>query len=74
MIYNRLMAGSVSHSREEETLESKVRWFRSLTLEQRMDYLVMMTELVLENNPHIADVKNAELPKGRVLILERPRS
>jgi hypothetical protein len=28
---------SVSHSRDQETLEAKTRWFKSLSLNERMD-------------------------------------
>ena len=66
------MKPSVSHDRAEESLAAKVRWFQSLSLEERMDYLVMMTDLILENNPGILEVKNAELPKGCVRIVRRP--
>ena len=45
------MIPSLSHDREQETLEAKARWLQSLTLTERMDYLCMLTDLVLENNP-----------------------
>jgi len=70
------MRASVSHDRREETLEAKVRWFRSLTLEERMDYLVMMTDLILQNNPSAlakAAQDNVESPQKRIRIVERPR-
>jgi hypothetical protein len=67
--------GSVSHDRAEETLQAKARWFRSLTLEERMDYLVMMTDLILQNNPSAlakAAKDDAASPQKRIRVVERP--
>jgi len=47
--------GSVSHDRREETIEAKVRWFRSLPLADRMDLLCAFTDLALSVNPALAD-------------------
>lgn len=69
------MRGSVSHDRAEETLQAKARWFRSLTLEERMDYLVMMTDLILQNNPSAlakAAKDDAASTQKRIRIVERP--
>jgi len=63
----------VSHDREEESFRAKVRWFQSLTLEERMDWLCEMTSLILENNPQIAEQKHARSPSDRVQVLELPR-
>jgi hypothetical protein len=66
---------SVSHDRAEETLQAKARWFRSLTLEERMDYLVMMTDLILQNNPSAlakAAKDDAASPQKRIRVVERP--
>jgi hypothetical protein len=51
---------SVSYGREEESLQAKTRWFKSLTLESRMDLLCSFTDLVLEQNPKISDKKDAQ--------------
>lgn len=63
------MKTSISHSREAETPEAKARWFRSLSVEERMDYLCAITGLVLENNPRIPDRKHAQPTSGRVRVL-----
>lgn len=61
---------TVSHDRAQETPEAKARWFRSLPLAERMDYLCAMTDLILENNPQVAEAKNhAEPVAGRVHVL-----
>jgi hypothetical protein len=63
------MIATVSHDRNEETIEAKTLWFRSLTLEERMEMLCTFTELLLAANPTIAEKRNAELIKGRVRVL-----
>lgn len=64
---------SVTHNFQEETLESKARWFQSLPLSERMEMLCMFTDLVLDNNPLIAERKDDKPPAGRVRVLEPPR-
>jgi hypothetical protein len=63
------MKTAVSHDRNEETIEAKTLWFRSLTLEERMEMLCAFTELLLAANPKVAEKKDAELIKGRVRVL-----
>jgi hypothetical protein len=63
------MNATVSHDRNEETIEAKTLWFRSLTLEERMEMLCTFTELLLAANPTIVEKKDAELIKGRVRVL-----
>lgn len=65
-------AFGISHSREDESLEGKARWFQSLSLQERMDYLCEITELVLQNNPGIVEAKDAPAASGRVRVLELP--
>ncbi len=70
------MKVSVSHDRAEESLQAKARWFQSLSLKERMAYLVMMTDFILQNNPHIIAAKDrqdhAKYAKRRVRVVERP--
>ena len=69
------MNSHISHDRREETPEAKARWFQSLSLEERMDYLSEITDLILENNPQIIQAKGvtyAHTPPSRVRVLERP--
>lgn len=63
------MEQSISHLREDETIEAKARWFQSLTLEERMDMLCAFTEFLLSTNPEIAEKKNAQPIEGRFLVL-----
>lgn len=63
---------SISHSRHEETPEAKVIWFRSLTIEERIEYLDFITDMVLENNPDMMKKKHVEPISGRILVLTAP--
>jgi hypothetical protein len=61
----------VSHSRQDETIDAKARWFQSLSLQERMDLLCSFTDLILEINPKIAEQKHAQPVKGRVLVVSK---
>jgi hypothetical protein len=65
------MKKAVSHDRKEESIEAKVRWFRSLPLSERMEMLCSFIDLALEVNPGLADKKDAQQTKGRVQILSK---
>ena len=45
------MIPKISHNREDESIEAKAKWFRELSLEERMELLCFYTNLILENNP-----------------------
>lgn len=47
------MKKEVSHSLEDETIEAKTRWFKSLSISERMDMLCFFTDMILDNNPKI---------------------
>jgi len=59
----------ISHDINDESIEAKVRWFRSLPLSERMEILCNYTDLALELNPDLAGKKDAQPAKGRVRIL-----
>lgn len=67
-----MMLPTISHDREQETPEAKARWFQSLSLEERMDYLCFLTDLILENNPGVMQAKNAPPTTERIRILTAP--
>jgi len=60
----------ITHDREEETIESKVLWLRSLTLAERMDMLCAFTELLLMTNSKILEQCNAQPIEGCVPALQ----
>ena len=59
----------ISHSPKDETIEAKVRWFRSLSLSERMNLLCSFTDLALDINPQLSDKKHAEQTEGRIQII-----
>lgn len=59
----------ISHDRNDETIESKALWFRSLSLSERMDVFCAFTDMALELNPQLPDKKHAQPIKGSVQIL-----
>ena len=63
------MNSKISHDRNDETIEAKAKWFRSLSLSERMDMLCTYTDLALELNPQLPDKKYAQQTKGRIRIL-----
>ena len=63
--------GTISHDRQEETIEAKARWFQSLSLSERMDLLCFYTDLILSKNPDIAEKKYAQPVAGRVRVLSK---
>lgn len=65
------MFETISHDKEEETPESKAHWFQSLSLSERMDMLCFLTDLVLENNPMIAERKGDQPFAGRIRVLSK---
>lgn len=68
------MIPSISHNRQDETLEAKARWFQSLSLVERMDLLCSFTDLILINNPKILDLKNVEPTWGSFRIVSQTPS
>jgi hypothetical protein len=39
----------ISHDRNDETIEAKVKWFRTLSLSERMDMLCAYTDFALDS-------------------------
>ncbi|HMP75996.1 MAG TPA: hypothetical protein PKE12_06860 [Kiritimatiellia bacterium] len=65
------MKQTISHSRSEETIESKARWFQSLPMAERMDIFCEITELALAHQPDIPDKRHAEPTQRRIRILSK---
>ncbi len=66
------MISGISHSREDESLEAKARWFQSLTMEERMEMLCDLTDMVLENNPGAAEVGRVQSSTDGIRVLSLP--
>jgi hypothetical protein len=65
------MTRKISHDREEESIESKTRWFRSLSLSERMDLFCSFTDLALEMNPKLPELKDAQQTKKGIRIISK---
>ena len=65
------MKKEVSHSFEDETMESKVRWFKSLSIPERMDMLCFFTDMILDNNPAIIEKRDVKSLTGRIQVLKK---
>ena len=63
------MNSQISHDRNDETIEAKVKWFRSLSLSERMDMQCTFTDITFELNPELPEKKHAQQTKGRIQIL-----
>lgn len=63
------MSNKVSHDREDESMEAKTRWFKSLSLPERMEMLCSFTDLALTLNPQLPNRKDAQQTKGRIQII-----
>jgi hypothetical protein len=62
---------TISHDRNEETIEAKTRWFKTLTIEERMDLFCGLTDMALAVNPAMKERKHAEPVPGRVQVLSK---
>lgn len=60
---------AVSHDRNDESPEAKARWFQSLSLAERMEYLCNVTDLALKAHPELANEKDVRPAQSRVQVL-----
>ncbi|MEI7898618.1 MAG: hypothetical protein WCK89_00070 [bacterium] len=60
---------SVSHDWQEETLESKARWFQTLPMHERMQMFCDLTDLALTVNPSLPEKKYAEPTARRFQVI-----
>lgn len=54
---------------DKESMESKVRWFKSLSMTERMEVFCEFNDLMLAINPDIGEKKRAESTAGSVQVL-----
>ncbi|MEY3023510.1 MAG: hypothetical protein RJA16_336 [Planctomycetota bacterium] len=62
----------VSHDLREEELASKVRWFSTLSAEDRLRTLLEWAETMQKLNPGIREIGRHAAVPGRIQILECP--
>jgi hypothetical protein len=65
------MNKSVSHSFADESIDAKAKWFRMLSIEERMNILVEFTNLIFENNPEVVKKKHARQASDRIRVLSK---
>jgi len=63
------MNQTVCHDRNEESIESKVRWFKSLPVSERMEMLCYFTDLALTLNPEQPYRNYAEQTERNIRII-----
>jgi hypothetical protein len=63
------MNAKIFHNRDDESIEAKVEWFRSLSIEERMDLLCCFTDLALALNPEIMEKKDDQPFDRRIRVL-----
>ena len=65
------MDKAVSHDRKDESVEAKVRWFRSLAMSERMEMFCSFTDMALTANPGLQEHKYAQPVTGRIQVLSK---
>jgi hypothetical protein len=68
-VYSITVKMEIAHSRDDESPDAKAAWFQSLPLSERMEIFCSFTDLALENNPRLPDLKDAQQTQGRVRVL-----
>jgi len=63
------MAKTIGHDRNQESIEAKTRWFRSLSIDARMEVFCSFIDLALAVNPNLKDRTQAQPIAGRVQVL-----
>jgi len=66
------MIETISHDFKDEEIESKARWFQSLSLDERMSVFVSFINLILQNNPDIVKKKYVRPASDRVAVISLP--
>ena len=65
------MIFAIRHDREQESIEAKTRWFRSLSMADRMEVFCNFTDLALSVNPNLKDKNHAQPVAGRIQVLSK---
>jgi hypothetical protein len=63
------MTPTVWHDRNQESIEAKTRWFRSLSMADRMEVFCSFVDLALSVNPELKDQNHAQPIAGCVQVL-----
>lgn len=63
------MIPTIRHDRNQESIEAKTRWFRSLSTAERIEVFCSFIDLALSVNPNLKDRNHAQPIAGRVQVL-----
>ncbi|MBN1391715.1 MAG: hypothetical protein JW947_02810 [Sedimentisphaerales bacterium] len=67
------MKQAIWHDRQQETIEAKTLWFRSLSMAERIEVFCSFVDLALSVNPALKERINAQPITGRVQIISAPQ-
>jgi hypothetical protein len=67
------MKQAVWHDRQQETMEAKTLWFRSLSIAERMEVFCSFTDLILSVKPNMKDRRYSQPIVGHIQVLSAPR-
>lgn len=67
-----MTAFGVSHDFSEEDLVAKARWFKGLTVDERLNFFESMMDFVNSVNPKVGRDKHDQPVPGRVRVVELP--
>lgn len=63
------MLTSISHDRADESMEAKARWFQTLSIEERLEFLCELVDMALEVRPQLAEPADATCAEGSLRIV-----
>jgi hypothetical protein len=66
-----IMEKSVSHNFDDESLEAKTQWFKSLSIQERIEMFGWFVDMALAVNPSIMEHKDAQPVVGRIRVLSK---
>jgi hypothetical protein len=67
------MTSNATPHRQFDSIEAKTRWFRTLSVEERIEWLVREVEAALAADPGICERNLPEEVPGKVRILRLPQ-
>jgi hypothetical protein len=67
------MKQTIWHDRQQETMEAKTMWFRSLSMAERIEVFCSVTDIALSVNPCLKDRIHAQPIAGRIQVISAAR-
>ena len=65
------MKKKVTYNFKDESIEAKARWFKKLTMAERIQNLCDFTELALAINPKVGEKKIDKSVTGRIQVISK---